>query len=41
MPVMTPDDLHAFLKEHFPQAPPGISVESVDDSDHPGAPEDA
>ena len=32
MPVMTPDDLHAFLKEHFPQAPMGISVESVDDT---------
>ena len=32
MPAMTPDDLHRFLKEHFPQAPPGISVESVDDS---------
>ena len=31
MPVMTPDDLHQFLKQHFPQAPPGISVESVDD----------
>jgi uncharacterized protein (TIGR00369 family) len=32
MPVMTPGDLHAFLKEHFPQAPPGICVESVDDT---------
>jgi uncharacterized protein (TIGR00369 family) len=32
MPVMTPDDLHAFLKEHFPQAPPGITVEGVDDT---------
>ena len=32
MPVMTPDDLHRFLKEEFPQAPPGISVESVDDT---------
>lgn len=32
MPVMTPDDLHRFLKEEFPQAPPGISVESVDDA---------
>jgi len=32
MPVMTVDDLHQFLKEHFPQAPPGISVESVADS---------
>ena len=32
MPVMMPDDLHRFLKEEFPQAPPGISVESVDDT---------
>lgn len=32
MPVMTTDDLHRFLKEEFPQAPPGISVESVDDT---------
>lgn len=32
MPVMTPDDLHRFLKEHFPQAPAGISVERVDDA---------
>ena len=32
MPVMTPDDLHRFLKEEFPQAPPGFSVESVDDT---------
>ena len=32
MPVMTPDDLHEFLREHFPQAPPGISVERVDDA---------
>ena len=32
MPVMTPDDLHRFLKEEFPQAPPGITVESVDDT---------
>ena len=32
MPVMTPDDLHRFLEEEFPQAPPGISVESVDDT---------
>jgi uncharacterized protein (TIGR00369 family) len=32
MPVMTPDDLHRFLVEHFPQHPPGISVESVDDT---------
>ena len=32
MPVMTPEDLHRFLKEEFPQAPPGISVDSVDDT---------
>ena len=32
MPVMTPADLHRFLEEEFPQAPPGISVESVDDT---------
>ena len=32
MPVMTPDDLHRFLEEEFPQAPPGISVERVDDT---------
>lgn len=32
MPVMTPDDLHRFLKDEFPQAPPGISVESVTDT---------
>ena len=32
MPVMTPADLHRFLEEEFPQAPPGFSVESVDDT---------
>ena len=32
MPLMTPADLHRFLKEEFPQAPPGITVESVDDT---------
>ena len=32
MPVMTPDDLHRFIEQEFPQAPPGISVESVDDT---------
>ena len=32
MPVMTPDDLHRFLKEEFPQAPPGIRVEQIDDT---------
>lgn len=30
MPVMTPEDLHRFLEAEFPQAPPGIIVESVD-----------
>jgi uncharacterized protein (TIGR00369 family) len=32
MPVMSPDDLHRFLKEHFPQAPADLTVESVDDT---------
>jgi uncharacterized protein (TIGR00369 family) len=32
MPVMSPDDLHRFLKDEFPQAPPGIRVESVTDT---------
>jgi len=32
MPLMTPADLHRFLKDEFPQAPPGITVESVDDT---------
>jgi len=32
MPVMTPDDLHRFLEEEFPQVPPGISFDSVDDT---------
>ena len=32
MPVMTPEDLHRFLETEFPQAPPGIVVESVDDT---------
>ncbi|WP_428661322.1 PaaI family thioesterase [Reyranella sp.] len=32
MPVMTPDDLHRFLEEHFPQAPPGIVVEAIEDA---------
>jgi uncharacterized protein (TIGR00369 family) len=32
MPVMTPADLHRFMEQEFPQAPPGISVESVTDS---------
>jgi uncharacterized protein (TIGR00369 family) len=32
MPVMTPDDLHRFLEEEFPQSPPGFSVERVDDT---------
>ena len=32
MPVMTPDDLHRFLAAHFPQAPPGIVVETIEDT---------
>lgn len=32
MPVMTPDELHRFLKTEFPQAPPGITVVSANDS---------
>jgi acyl-coenzyme A thioesterase PaaI-like protein len=32
MPLMTPDDLHQFIEREFPRAPPGISVESVDDT---------
>ena len=32
MPMMTPDYLHRFLKEEFPQAPPDFSVESVEDT---------
>jgi uncharacterized protein (TIGR00369 family) len=32
MPVMTPDDLHRFLRDEFPQAPPNITVEYLDDS---------
>jgi uncharacterized protein (TIGR00369 family) len=32
MPVMSPDDLHRFVAEHFPQAPPGIVVETVADT---------
>ena len=32
MPAMTPEDLHRFLEQEFPQAPPGIVVESVDDT---------
>jgi uncharacterized protein (TIGR00369 family) len=31
MPVMTPDDLHRFLREHF-EVPPDITVDSVDDT---------
>jgi uncharacterized protein (TIGR00369 family) len=29
---MTAEELRRFIKEEFPQAPPGISVESVDDT---------
>lgn len=32
MPLMTPEDLHRFLETEFPQAPPGLVVESVDDT---------
>jgi uncharacterized protein (TIGR00369 family) len=32
MPVMTPDELHRFLEEEFPQAPPGITVEHLEDA---------
>ena len=32
MPAMTPEDLHRFLEQEFPQAPPGIVVESVSDT---------
>jgi uncharacterized protein (TIGR00369 family) len=32
MPMMTPEDLHRFLETEFPQAPPGLIVESVDDT---------
>jgi acyl-coenzyme A thioesterase PaaI-like protein len=31
MPVLTPDDLHRFLREEFPEAPPGIKVELLKD----------
>ncbi len=32
MPVMTPDDLHRFLRDEFPQAPPDVSVEHLEDN---------
>jgi uncharacterized protein (TIGR00369 family) len=32
MPRMTPEDLHRFLAAEFPQGPPDIVVESVDDT---------
>ncbi len=32
MPVMTPEDLHRFIEKEFPQAPAGITVDSVDDT---------
>ncbi len=32
MPVMTPDELHRFLQEEFPQAPQGISIEHLTDT---------
>jgi uncharacterized protein (TIGR00369 family) len=31
MPAMSPADLHRFLKDEFPQAPPNVTVEQVDD----------
>jgi uncharacterized protein (TIGR00369 family) len=31
MPVMTPDELHRFLRDEFPQAPPDVSVELLED----------
>ena len=31
MPVMTIDELHRFLKEEFPQAPPDIRIEHLED----------
>jgi len=32
MPVMTIADLHRFLNEHFPQAPPDLKIEHLDDT---------
>jgi uncharacterized protein (TIGR00369 family) len=32
MPGMTAEELRRFIEQEFPQAPPGISVESVDDT---------
>jgi uncharacterized protein (TIGR00369 family) len=32
MPGMTAEELRRFVEAEFPQAPPGISVESVDDT---------
>jgi uncharacterized protein (TIGR00369 family) len=32
MPLMTPEDLHRFIEKEFPQAPAGITVDSVDDT---------
>ena len=31
MPVMTPDELHRFLRDEFPQAPPDVTVEHLED----------
>jgi acyl-coenzyme A thioesterase PaaI-like protein len=32
MSVMTIADLHRFLNEHFPQAPPDLKIEHLDDT---------
>lgn len=32
MPAMTPDDLHNFLRDEFPQAPPDVRVEHLEDN---------
>jgi uncharacterized protein (TIGR00369 family) len=32
MPVMTPEELHQFLKEEFPQAPADLRIEHLDDT---------
>ncbi|WP_421998328.1 PaaI family thioesterase [Reyranella sp.] len=32
MPVMTPDELHRFLAEEFPQAPSGLRIEALEDA---------
>ena len=32
MPAMTPEDLHKFLRDEFPQAPPDLRIEHLDDT---------